>query len=348
MSRRVLAGVLAAVVLGASGACTSPISIGGAQGDGVREDDTADLLELSGVEHALVSTDPVEDSDYSITRAVVDLAPDADVEQVAGALEAVAELEAVDGAAWLTVGAGRAELDEYGDLVVPEEPVPTVDGRLEDPDAAERVATALVQGTELSGTAAQVYLGEDDIELRVTAADGPAALAELALRATAAGYLAADRVTVMGEGTLRLASGEQVVDARAVQVLLEMQQDQPTLPPWMQAWAPVVGTEYDRVVVERILSVTDRAPRSVAREERRAVTRWLEHVLDAAARLPTSSEVGIRSQPEGRRDPLDLDVDVMVPGRGAAPRDREGDPWLDAARAYLYDRVQNPRVRRTS
>lgn len=331
-----------------SAACTSPVSIGGAQGDGPREDDTAALLELPGVEHALVSTDPVEDSDYSITSAVVDLAPDADVGEVAGVLEALAQLEAVDGATWVTLGAGAARIDEYGDLVVPDTPVPTVQGRLEDPDSAERAATALVEGTEVAGTPARVSLGEDGIELEVTAGTRPASVAEAALRLVAGSYLEADRVLVLGAGSLRLASRDQVVDARAVQALLELQQGPPPLPPWVQAWAPVIATEYDHVDVEQTLRVSARAPRSATRQERRAVTRWLEHGLDVVARMPARSELEVTSQAEGEQDPLDLYVGAVVPEPGDPRPDPIGDPWFDAASSYLYDRVQKPRVRRTS
>lgn len=348
MSRARTVGVLVAALLATTTACTSPVSVGGVEGDGPREDDTAALLELPGVEHALVSTDPVEDSDYSITRAVVDLAPDADVEQVAGVLEALAGLEAVDGATWVTIGAGDAALDEYGDLVVPDTRVPTVDGRLDDPDAAERVATALVQGTEVAGTPARVTVNDDGIELAVTADDGVAALAEVALRLVASSYAAADRVTVLGEGTLRLTSRDDAVDARAVQALVRLQQGQPALPRRAQAWVPEVASEYSRVVVDSTLVVDERAPRSATPQERRAVTRWLEHVLDVVAQLPVGSELDVTSRPEGERDPLDLFVGAVVPEPGDPRPDPIGDPWFDAARSYLYDRVQKPRVRRTS
>lgn len=355
MSRRAVAGLLAAAVVTTAAACTSPVSIGGAEGDGPREDDTAALLELPGVEHALVSTDPVEDSDYSVTRAVVDLAPDADVEQVAAVLEALAEMDAVDGRTWVTVGAGRAELDEYGDLVPPVDPVPIVQGRLEDPDSADRVATALVEGSELVGTPARVTPGDDGIALEVSVDGDVAALAQAGLRLSQASYAQADRVSVFGEGTLRLASGDPQVDARAVAALVELvdlQRRPPRLPTWVSAWPPIVGTEYDRVSLESELDVGDLAPSRVPPRDRRAVLRWIEGQVEVAARLPPGSDLSMSSRADTGSEPLDLFATVYVPDPGDRPtRRRTGDPWQDAASAHLAELLgsaQKPRARRTS
>ena len=348
MSRARTVRVLVAALLAATAACTSPVSVGGVEGDGPREDDTAALLELPGVEHVLVSTDPVEDSDYSITRAVVDLAADADVDEVAGVLEALAGLDAVDGATWVTVGAGSAEIDEYGDLVPPPTPVPTVRGRLDDPDSADRVATAVLEGTAVAGAPARVVVDEEGILLELYLDGDVTALAEAGRRLSAASYAQADRVDVLGAGILRLGSGEEAVDERAVEALLAIERDRPALPAWLEAWPLTAGTEYDRVVLEQTLVASAQAPRAATPRERRAVTRWVEHALDVVAGLPVGSDLEIASQPEGDRDPLDLYLGVTVPEPGAARPERTGDPWLDAARAYLYDRRQRPAPTRTS